>query len=58
MGKCETSITFIGIKFLLSDLTLQINETNLDLIKEMLNNGLISYKNENYNDAYRKIIRI
>ena len=56
MGKCETSTTSIGIKILLSDLILQINETNFDLIKEMLNDGFISDKNENYNDAYTEII--
>jgi hypothetical protein len=36
MGKCETSTTSIGIKILLSDLILQINEKNFDLIKEIL----------------------
>jgi hypothetical protein len=56
MGKCETSTTSIGIKILLSDLILQINETNVDLIKEMLNDGFISDKNEHYNDAYTDII--
>ena len=56
MGKCETSSTSIGIKILLSDLILQINETNFDLIKEILNNGFISDKNEYYNDAYTDII--
>ena len=56
MGKCETSTTSIGIKILLSDLVLQINETNFDLIKEMLNDGFISDKNEYYNDAYTDII--
>lgn len=56
MGKCETSSTSIGIKILLSDLILQINEKNVDLIKEILNDGFISDKNENYNDAYTDII--
>ena len=56
MGKCETSTTSIGIKILLSDLVFQINEKNIDLIKEMLNNGFFSDKNENYNDAYSEII--
>ena len=56
MGKCETSTTSIGIKILLSDLILQINEKNVDLIKEILNDGFISDKNEHYNDAYTDII--
>ena len=56
MGKCETCTTSIGIKILLSDLILQINEKNVDLIKEMLNNGFISDMNEHYNDAYSDII--
>jgi hypothetical protein len=56
MGKCETCTTSIGIKILLSDLILQINEKNFDLIKEMLNDGFISDENEHYNDAYTKII--
>jgi hypothetical protein len=56
MGKCETSTVSAGIKILLSDLVLQINEKNVDLIKEMLNNGFISDKNEHYNDAYTDII--
>ena len=56
MGKCETAKTSIGIKILLSDLILQINETNFDLIKEILNDGFISDENEYYNDAYAEII--
>jgi hypothetical protein len=56
MGKCETSTTSIGIKILLSDLILQINEKNVDLIKEMLNDGFISDKNDHYNDTYTDII--
>jgi hypothetical protein len=56
MGKCETSTTSIGIKILLSDLISQINEKNFDLIKEILNDGFISDRNEHYNDAYTDII--
>lgn len=56
MGKCETSRTSIGIKILLSDLILQINETNFHIIKEILNDGFISDMNEHYNDAYSDII--
>jgi hypothetical protein len=56
MGKCETSTMSIGIKILLSDLILQINEKNFDLIKEIINDGFISDSNEYYNDAYTEII--
>lgn len=56
MGKCETAKTSIGIKILLSDLILQINESNFDLIKKILNEGFIYDMNENYNDAYAEII--
>ena len=44
MGKCETSTASIGIKILLSDLILQINETNFNIIEEILNCGFISSK--------------
>ena len=56
MGRCETSTTSIGIKILLSDLILQINENNFELIKEILKNGFISDENDIYNDAYSDII--
>jgi hypothetical protein len=56
MGKCETSTTSIGIKILLSDLILQINEKNFDIIKEILYEGFISDENEHYNDAYTEVI--
>jgi hypothetical protein len=56
MGKCETSTTSVGIKILLSDLILQINEKNVDLIKEILFDGFISDSNEYYNDAYTNIV--
>jgi hypothetical protein len=56
MGKCETSTASIGIKILLSDLILQINEKNFNIIKEILNEGFISDKNDTFNDAYTEII--
>ena len=56
MGKCETSRASIGIKILLSDLILQINEKNLEIIKDILYEGFISDQNEHYNDAYQEII--
>ena len=58
MGKCESSKASIGIKILLSDLILQINETNFNIIQEMLcdDYSLISDENENFNDIYSYII--
>jgi hypothetical protein len=58
MGKCESSKASIGIKILLSDLILQINETNFNIIQEILwdDYSLISDENENFNDIYLYII--
>lgn len=55
MGKCETSTASIGIKILLSDLVLQINETNFTLIKELLYRGFIEDDNDYFNEIYSKI---
>ena len=46
----------IGIKILLSDLILQINETNFNIIKEILNNGFLEDENDTFNDVFYKII--
>ena len=56
MGKSETATASIGIKILLSDLILQINETNLNLIKKMLYDGCIEDSNGYYNEAYINIL--
>lgn len=56
MGKCESATAAIGIKILLSDLILQINETNFNLIKEMLYNGFIEDDNDYFNEVYTNII--
>jgi hypothetical protein len=58
MGKCDSSKASIGIKILLSDLILQINETNFNIIQEILcdDYSLISDENENFNDIYSSII--
>lgn len=56
MGKCETSSASLGIKILLSNLILQINETNFNLIKKMLYDGCIEDSNDYYNEVYEKII--
>jgi len=56
MGRCETATSSIGIKILLSNLVLQMNETNFALIKEMLNYGFIEDDNDYFNEMYSKII--
>jgi hypothetical protein len=56
MGKCEIASAAIGIKILLSDLILQINETNFNLIKKMLYDGCIEDSNGYYNEVYKIII--
>ena len=56
MGKSETASAGIGIKILLSELIIQINETNFNLIKKMLYNGFIEDSNDYYNEAYKNII--
>jgi hypothetical protein len=56
MGKCETVTASIGVSILLSDIILQINETNFDLIKEMLTDGYVEDKDDYYNEAYENII--
>jgi hypothetical protein len=56
MGKSETASASIGIKILLSDLILQINETNFNLIKNMVYTGCIEDMNGYYNEAYQNIL--
>ena len=56
MGKSETASASIGIKILLSDLILQINKTNFNLIKKMIYDGCIEDSNGYYNEEYRNII--
>ena len=56
MGKCESATASIGIKILLSNLILQINETNVIIIKEMLENGFIEDDNDYFNETYERII--
>jgi hypothetical protein len=56
MGKCDTASAHIGIKIALSDLIPQINETNFELIKEILRGGFISDYNDSYNETYMEII--
>jgi len=56
MGKSETATASIGIKILLSDLILQINEKNFKLIKKMIYDGCIEDSNGYYNEVYNNII--
>lgn len=56
MGKCESATAYFGIKILLSDLILQINESNFDLIDSMLHNGCIEDENDYFNEVYSNII--
>ena len=52
----KTSTASIGIKILLSDLILQINEKNFNIIKEILNNGFLEDENDTFNEEFYKII--
>ena len=56
MGRSEEATVSLGIKILLSDLIEQINEDNFDLIKKMLNDGIIEDSNEYFNEVYQKVI--
>lgn len=56
MGKCESASASLGIKILLSELVSQIDETNINLIKYMLELGFIEDENEIFNDELIAII--
>lgn len=56
MGRCETATASIGIKILLSDLMSQMNETNFNLIIELLRKGLIEDQNDYFHEVYFDII--
>jgi hypothetical protein len=56
MGKCESATASIGIKILLSDIVLQINEKNFTLIMEILSNGYIEDNNDYFNEVYTEIM--
>ena len=58
MGKCESASASIGIRILLSDLILQINETNFNVVKGMLYDGIIEDSNEYYNDEYQNVLEM
>jgi len=57
MGQCDTATAFIGIKILLSDLILQMNETNCELIKKMLYKGCIEDENNFFNEVFKNIVK-
>lgn len=56
MGLCDTATASIGIKILLSDLILQMNETNIELIKKMLCKGCIEDSNRVFNETFKRIV--
>jgi hypothetical protein len=56
MGKSETATASIGIKILLCELMIQLNETNFAMIKKMICNGFIEDDNEFYNEVYKEIV--
>ncbi len=53
---CDTSTASIGIKILVSDLILQMNETNIELIKKMLCKGCIEDSNGFFNETFKNIV--
>jgi len=57
MGKCETAVASFGIKVLLSELIVQLNENNVDLIHDMLYDGFIEDENNHYNETYINIVK-
>lgn len=57
MGKCEYATASIGIKILLSELILQINESNFIIIQDMLYDGFIEDENGTFNSMYNQIVR-
>jgi hypothetical protein len=56
MVRCDTSTAGIGIKIVVSDLILQMNETNVELIKKMLCKGCIEDSNDSFNEAFKRIV--
>ena len=56
MGLSDTATASIGIKILLSDLILQMNETNIELIKKMLCKGCIEDSNGVFNETFKNIV--
>ena len=53
MGKSETACASLGIRILLSDLILQMNDTNSTFICKMLEDGFIEDDNDYLNQVYQ-----
>lgn len=58
MGKTETAIASLGIKIVLSDLVLQMNDTNATFIRNMLEDGFIEDDNDYLNETYQRVIDV
>ena len=56
MGRCESVEASLGIKILVSDLVSQIDHQNVDLIKEMLDDGYIEDGDDFFNAMYSEIM--
>ncbi len=56
MGKCVTSDVSIGIKIKLSKLLSQINETNFNLMKQILTDGSIEGEDNDLDNQYEHVI--
>jgi hypothetical protein len=55
MGRCDHVSASIGLRIRLSDLILQINEDNDDLIREMVEEGCIEDENDYFNEVFEAI---
>ena len=56
MGQSDTVTASIGIRILVSELILQMNETNMELIKKILCDGCIEDENGIYNEKFKHIV--
>lgn len=56
MGRCESAEASIGIKILLCDLLSQVNETNVEDIDNMLQDGFIEDDNDFLNNTYLALL--
>lgn len=56
MGRDDSATAYIGIKISVYELVSQINESNFDLIKNMLFDGFIEDSNDFYNEVFKKIL--
>ena len=54
-GHCDRATASIGVKIVLNDLISQINETNFEQIKTMLEDGFLEDENEEHNEPYCRI---